>query len=274
MLAAHGSVTTECANKPLFDLADAIKQHEIFQQVTPAFLYGQPMIKNVLDGLPVGDVVVVPVMTSEGYYTQRVFPKLLAENQSLDQHRLFLAPALGVHPDIPDMVAQRMAIMMLTLKMSPAQTTVVFIGHGTTKHPRSGRATMDLAAQVQRIAGEVGCAKTKFRVAFLDQPPLAETVCGRIRTPHTLIMPFLVSRGPHTTVDVPEAFGLPSGPQIEYPLVENRGGRKCVCDLPIGIYPEMADLCLEMATDQMMNGKQVDLRQATESSEAPGGAVA
>ena len=82
ILAAHGSVTTPCANQPLHDLADRVQASGIFSTVTPAFLYGDPEISNVLDRLPPGgDVVVVPVMTSEGYYSQRVFPRKLAGEQ-------------------------------------------------------------------------------------------------------------------------------------------------------------------------------------------------
>ncbi|MDA8564255.1 hypothetical protein N9L06_07380 [Mariniblastus sp.] len=266
ILAAHGSVTTPCANKPLYDLAARAEASGIFSNVTPAFLYGDPQISNVLDRLPPGgDVVVVPVMTSEGYYSQRVFPKKLAENKSLDQHRLFISTALGMHPKVPGMVANRIEKMLGLLPAQPNDFTVVFIGHGTTRHPKSGRATMELAAAVQGRLSLEADQRPVIRVAFLDQPPTASIAAARVKTPHTLVVPYLVSRGPHTTVDVPEAFGLPSGPTIKYPLVEtfvdevSQEERLCICDTPIGMYAGMSELVLELATDQMMSGKPVDL---------------
>jgi sirohydrochlorin cobaltochelatase len=268
VLAAHGSVTTPCANQPLYDLASRAEASGIFSNVTPAFLYGDPQISDVLDRLPSGgDVVVVPVMTSEGYYSQRVFPKKLAENNSLDQHRLFISTALGMHPKVPDMVADRIEKMLGLLPAEPNDFTVVFIGHGTTRNKKSGRATMDLAAAVQGRLSPDTEQRPVIRVAFLDQPPTASVAAARVKTAHTLVVPYLVSRGPHTTVDVPEAFGLPSGPTIKYPLVEtfidegSQAERLCICDTPVGMYAGMSELVLELATDQMMSGKPVDLSE-------------
>jgi len=229
-------------------------------------LYGDPEISNVLDRLPPGgDVIVVPVMTSEGYYSRRVFPKKLAANKSLGQHRVFISTALGMHPKVPAMVAQRIEKTLSLLPAAPDEFTVVFIGHGTTRHPKSGRATMELAAAVQGELSSSAEERPTIRVAFLDQPPTAKIAAARVKTPHTLIVPYLVSRGPHTTVDVPEAFGLPTGPTIKYPLVEtftdevSGTERLCICDTPIGMYSGMSELVLELATDQMMSGKAIDL---------------
>ena len=266
VLAAHGSVTTPCANKPLYDLAARAEASGIFSNVTPAFLYGDPQISNVLDRLPSGgDVVVVPVMTSEGYYSQRVFPKKLAENKSLKQHRVFISTALGMHPKVPGMVAHRIEKMLGLLPAEPNEFTVVFVGHGTTRHPKSGRATMELAAAVQGRLSPQADQRPAIRVAFLDQPPTASVAAAKVKTPHTLIVPYLVSRGPHATVDVPQAFGLSNGPAIEYPLVEtfhdevSGTERLCICDTPVGMYAGMSELVLELATDQMMSGKPVNL---------------
>ena len=266
ILAAHGSVTTPCANQPLHDLADRVQASGIFSNVTPAFLYGDPEISNVLDRLPPGgDVIVVPVMTSEGYYSQRVFPRKLAENKSLDQHRVFMSTALGMHPQVPGLVAARIEKVLSLVPAQPNDFTIVFVGHGTTRHPKSGRATMDLAAAVQAKLSPQAEQRPVIRVAFLDQPPTAVIAAARVKTTHTLVVPYLVSRGPHTTVDVPEAFGLPSGPTIKYPLVESVHDevlgveRLCICDTPVGMYAGMSELVLELATDQMMSGKPVDL---------------
>ncbi len=234
--------------------------------MTPAFLYGAPQISNVLDQLPPGgDVIVVPVMTSEGYYSQKVFPQKLAENKSLEQHRVFIASALGMHPRVPQLVAERIRKTLDLLPIAARDLTVVFVGHGTTRHPNSGRATMDLAAATQNRLSPDAEQRPAIRVAFLDQPPTAANAAERVKTPNTMVIPYLVSRGPHTTVDVPEAFRLPSGPSIKYPLIETfqdeSTGEDCfrICDTPVGMYASMSELVLELATDQMMSGTPVDL---------------
>ena len=71
-LAAHGSLAYPNANRSLFELADQVANSGLFSQVTPAFLNGQPQASEVFGLLPDGDVVVVPVMTSDGYYTKNV----------------------------------------------------------------------------------------------------------------------------------------------------------------------------------------------------------
>jgi sirohydrochlorin ferrochelatase len=75
-----------------------------------------------------------------------------------------------------------------------------------------------------------------------------------------LIVPFLVSRGPHTTVDIPSAFGLPSGPDVKFPNESvDSEGNVCVCDLPMGMYPQIADLCVELAIAEIEHGVPVTL---------------
>jgi sirohydrochlorin ferrochelatase len=98
-----------------------------------------------------------------------------------------------------------------------------------------------------------------MKVAFIDQEPAIDTVVQQITTPHRLVVPFLISRGPHATVDVPQAVGLPTGPEIEFPIVGNTDNHITICDLPVGMYSEISDVCLELATDQLMGGVPVEL---------------
>ena len=73
----------------------------------------------------------------------------------------------------------------------------------------------------------------------------------------------MISRGPHTTVDIPEAFGLEAGPQVQFPnrkqWSDGTGHRICICDIPVGMYPEVADLCVELAMNELEHGTPVEL---------------
>ena len=133
-------------------------------------------------------------------------------------------------------------------------TTIVLIGHGTSRHPDSGASTNHLAAQIREQVPDLS-----IEVAFLDQQPTISELTKKIQTPQRLVVPFLISRGPHATVDVPGAFGLPTGPDIEFPIVDNSNDRITICDLPVGMYSEISDVCLELATDQLMGGAPVEL---------------
>jgi hypothetical protein len=63
---------------------------------------------------------------------------------------------------------------------------------------------------------------------------------------------------------VPEAFGLPSGPDVHFPIeskVTTRSGatRITVCEEPLAYYPEMADICIEFAVDAIANEHRLQL---------------
>jgi sirohydrochlorin cobaltochelatase len=261
VLGAHGSLAAPDSNQPLYDLAETISAKGIFSKVTPAFLNGTPLMTDFLEQLPTGevsDVVIVPAMTSVGYYLQSVIPKRLAENPEHANYQIFIAPVVGMHAKIADLVTARIADTMTGDGMTADDTTVVLVGHGTRRNANSSKSTYALLDQLKQRRPDL-----KFDIAFLDQDPEADAVAEEIDTPNTVVIPFLISRGPHTTVDIPEAFGLESGPQVQFPnrkqWSDNSGKRICVCDTPIGMYPEIADLCVELAMAELEHGTPIEL---------------
>ncbi len=260
ILAAHGSLAHATSNQPLFDLADRISKRYPFPRVTPAFLNGEPNATNVLANVPEGPVVVVPVMTSHGYYLQNVLPAKLAENPEFDQYAIRVTPALGLHPRVGPLVVSRISRVFADYALSTGDTAIVLVGHGTKRNPRSAESTYALASEIRRLL-----ANLDLHVAFLDQDPNLESLAPNLNATNVLIIPFLISRGPHTTVDVPGAFGLPTGPEIEFPLVQQNPEGRVICDLPVGMYPEMAELCIELAT---ATAKLNEIRQTPQRIEA------
>jgi sirohydrochlorin cobaltochelatase len=258
VLGAHGSLAASDSNQPLYDLADTISDKEIFTAVTPAFLNGDPLMTDFLQQLPRGDVVIVPAMTSVGYYLQSVIPKRIAENPEHADYRIFISPVVGMHQKIATLVTARIERTMAGDGMTADDTTVVLVGHGTRRNANSCKSTYALLDQLKGQQPDL-----KFEIAFLDQDPQAEAVAQKIDTPHTVIIPFLISRGPHTTVDIPEAFGLDAGPQVQFPnrkqWSDDSGDRICICDTPIGMYPEIADLCVELAMAELEHGTPIEL---------------
>ena len=258
VLGAHGSLAAPDSNQPLYDLATSISDKEVFTAVTPAFLNGDPLMTDFLQHLPKGDVVIVPAMTSVGYYLQSVIPKRIAENPDHADYRIFISPVVGMHQKIAQLVAARIEHTMAGDGMAADDTTIVLVGHGTRRNANSCKSTYALLDQLKQQRPDL-----KFEIAFLDQDPEAEAVAQKTHTPHTVIIPFLISRGPHTTVDIPEAFGLEAGPQVQFPnrkqWSDDSGDRICICDTPIGMYPEIADLCVELAMAELEQGTPIEL---------------
>jgi sirohydrochlorin cobaltochelatase len=252
ILAAHGSTATLESNEPLFELAGQLFDSGIFSKVTPAFLMGEPQLNSVFAELPPGDVVIIPVMTSDGYYLRQVIPGRIAQNSSLDLFRIFMSPPLGTHPDLAPLVVDRIETLFELLGLQAENTAILIIGHGTRRSPESARSTEQLASRVRDSFSGL-----EILTAYIDQDPTIETAIGQTNKPNLLAIPFLISRGPHATVDVPEALGLPGGPDVEFPLVDLLGQGLMICDLPVGMYPEVAELCIGLAADQLMLGKPV-----------------
>lgn len=266
ILAGHGSMAAPDSNKPLFDLAERIKKLDKqsslgnFEIVTPAFLNGQPEMTTVLDDvdrgrkIPIGDVVIVPIMTSQGYYLRKL-PGKFAENLTINDYRVFMSPVLGIHPSIASRFAEKITGLVSKFALVPNQTTVVIIGHGTRRNATSGQSTFDLTNRLKQILEATGL---KFSTGFLDQDPTAELAASQIDTPNTLVIPFLVSRGPHTTDDVPTAFGLPTGPDLKFPVVMQTQQGVCIYGAPLATYPGIDHLCLEIAIETLATGEPIN----------------
>lgn len=269
VLGAHGSMAAADSNRPLFDLAAAIAIKDIFATVTPAFLNGLPEMTDVMRLLPpaneVEKIVIVPAMTSVGYYLQSVIPKRLAQNGGHDDYSIFISPVVGMHEKIANLMTARVEKMIAANGLPVDDTTIVLIGHGTRRNANSSKSTYALLEQLKDLRPELN-----YEVAFLDQDPEADAVAAAITTRHKLLLPFLISRGPHTTVDIPVAFGLPSGPEVVFPnALTTDDGKVCVCDSPMGMYPEIADLCVELAIAELEQGTPVTLPALTPTELEP-----
>lgn len=258
ILAAHGSEAASDSNAPVVDLANQIASREIFANVTPAFLLGQPNMSNVLEQASTKKVVVVPLMTSAGYYLGSVIPKRLAENTNSHDTDWHISSVAGMHPRIAELMVGRISLRLSENEIAESETTIVLIGHGTRRNRNSAKSTFALFEKLK-----LAFPNARNRVAFLDQDPEAPLVAASIVEGHTIVVPFLVSRGPHTTVDVPEAFGLPSGPEVQFPIVSessSRSGiRKTIVEQPLAYYDEMADICVELAVGAIENEQRLSL---------------
>ena len=245
ILAAHGSEASPRSNQPLHDLAAALTEMGLFDHVTPAFLMGQPLMTEVLESLPPGEAIVIPVMTSDGYYLKKL-PEKFEANANYDQFSLSIGPVVGLHPAIANTVSARLAGHLAEHQLTAADTTVVVVGHGTRRNTTSGATTFALADSLRNDHPGF-----EIKAAFLDQDPEIGLVAESIETPNIVVLPFLVSLGPHMTEDTPAAFGLPTGHDLEFPLIGERtfAGQTgiCLCDSPLAAHEQLPAVVAQMA---------------------------
>jgi len=242
ILAAHGSRVDPTINAQLDEYATRIDRLGLFDLVAKAFHRGEPTFAAVLDQLDADEITVVPVMTSDGYYCDVVLPRELARNRRFARVRLRQTPPVGVHPAAIALVERRTRRLILDYKLEAEDVCVAVVGHGTPRHPRSRLATVRLAESLQRV--ELG---GQVLYAFLEEEPSVQSIVDRAETSAIVVIPFLISGGPHATVDIPARLGLTITPGAAPPFYGRVGDRFIVCDAAIGTHPEIVDVIVDLA---------------------------
>jgi len=228
VLAAHGSRRDLEANAVVRRLAEAVRQRRLFDEVAVAFHQGEPGFDRVLDELASDQVTVVPIMTSEGHYSETVLPEALARNARYSTVRLRQTPPLGTHPSVASLVARRVTELLAAHAMSRPGTALLVVGHGTRRHPGSRGATELLADTLRRrrVGGAV-------LAAFLDDDPSVAQALAAIALSDVVVVPFLIG-GSHVADDLPR-------------LVGDAGGRRVVIDAPVGGYAGLVEVVVDLA---------------------------
>ncbi len=273
ILAAHGSRHQPAVNHWISQLADEVGHELGFEEAVATFHQGTPGYANILDMIQSKTAIIVPLMSSEGYYCNRVLPEQLAKNKRFNQVDLLITLPIGVHKDLPSLVCHRVKQLWLDHELEPSQTTIALVGHGSARAPHSRLATERLADSVRREAGF-----DHVMVAFLDEQPSVESIIDRSPTNAIVVIPFLIGVGPHAAFDIPLRLGLkttatPSADRLDIPLDSARAkahssgtievtdvlsscdfpitgqidGTTLVCDGPIGTYPGIAGLVVDLA---------------------------
>lgn len=259
ILAAHGSRHEPTANALLREWAAMIAARGGFDKVLAAFHQGEPTFAMVLDHTSADDIIVVPVMTSEGYYCNEFLPAELAKNRRHAAIRLVITPPIGVHADIPEMVEVRGLELAGRFGIDPCKSAVALIGHGTRRNPNSRMATQRLAEALRKRGrfAEVGAF-------FLDEPPAVEEALLQLTRANILVLPFLISGGPHAVQDIPARLGLIAPHSGALPIAGEAHGCRLICDAPIGTDPRLLDIILDLANEKRssMGGRAASSRES------------
>ncbi len=229
VLAAHGSRRDPSANANVRRLAESLRGRRIFDEVAAAFHQGEPGFDGVLDELRADEVTIVPVLTSAGHYCDVVLPEALARNRRHAGLRLRLTPPVGTHAGIAPLVARRVTELLRENMLGREAVSLALVGHGTPRHPESRASTVQLAETLRRrrVAGEV-------LAGFLDDEPTIEEILGRAAAATIVVVPFLIGGGTHALDDLPRLAGT-------------KPGRRILIDRPVGEYPGLDEIILDLA---------------------------
>ena len=209
VLAAHGAGDGSAANRRVLDHARALENTFDGIRARAAFHVGYPSHRAALRAATRPHRVVVPMLTSDGYY----MAKLRREVDELDARggtTRLLAP-IGRHRLIAESIAVRVAEESRALDAAATNCHVLVIGHGTLRTSNSGRATEQVAASVSQATGMAAS------IAFLDaDPSIEDAMQGIPAWQAVIVVPFLYGGGDHATRDVTDRVARGQGARSEH----------------------------------------------------------
>lgn len=240
ILAGHGSHVSPNTAGVVWQMVDRLRRRGIADEITACFWKEQPHFHQVLHSVTSETVVIVPVFTAKGFYTQQVIPVemgLSGEVTQRGKRTIYYTPTLGEHPDIDDVVKSIVRDSLHEANLSKKDTAVAILGHGTKRSSSTRETTQRQTENIREldIVAEVVDA-------YLDDDPNIPSIYTRTSAPNIIAVPFFLAQGSHTTIDVPGALGIEYG---TYPADVN--GRNVYYTPPLGTHPRLDDIVLDLA---------------------------
>jgi sirohydrochlorin cobaltochelatase len=230
LLVGHGSARSRAPATALARHASTLRGTGLFADVASATLHGKPKPDSTLARMTGDEVHVVPLFMSDGYFANAAIPPALSLDRR-DRTRLFhLHPPLGIYPGLTRLIVQRALERAAVEKIAPNETTLLLIGHGSSKDSASRRATEGHAARVRLFA-----SFHDVRTAYLEEAPFLDDVLATLSGP-TIICGLFVAAGRHAGYDVPRTIRRRGMPNVHY-----LGA--------IGTDPAIPNLVLEIVTE-------------------------
>ncbi len=207
LIVAHGERGGAGDNRALTRLAAQIADQGGFGSVGAAVLRGSPSIEQALGPVRGRRVEVYPLFMSDGYYVREALPARLRPSGRICRfHRPF-----GLEPGLAALIARQAAAALQARDWAPSQSTLLLVGHGSSKNGDSRDATEWQAARL-RALGHFA----EVRTAYLENAPFLPEVLAALPLAPCSVVGFFSGEGQHAGVDVPRAVGAPGREGIIY----------------------------------------------------------
>ncbi len=261
VLAAHGSIVQPQVNERVCKIAKRLESGGTFDCVVAAFHQGEPQFSDVLDQLPRGRTIVIPYMTSAGYYCDEVLPRELRKNRAFDAGAVQITKPVGAHPKLCAFMIKRARELIQSYELNQSQMAILLVGHGTSRHAASRNTTIELADKLQSEF-----ANSRTIAAFIDEEPSLESVFESVSNLDCIVLPFFMSAGPHTSNDLPHALEFEEKLN-DKPLYRRDESRQVILDLPVGLNDGIVDIVIDLATSNLhVPTKEKTIRLGTRGS--------
>ncbi|HPF40995.1 MAG TPA: ferrochelatase [Phycisphaerae bacterium] len=251
LLAAHGSGDDSASNAFVHALTARLSNDLAPTPVLCAFRKGRPSFAEAIASVTGDSVIVIPVMTSEGYFSTRVLPAAIAESPRAASLRVTMTAPLGLHPAFVEITESLLAGAVAQFAPPIANTTFLVVGHGTPRHADSRSRTVEV---VEAIAARRD--DWDIRPAFIDEPPYVRDVVATLASRHVIATPFLIGGGHHATIDIPEQLGALREDNVgAAPFANIAGGVMRICTEAVGMHTSIPDLAREIALAELTESK-------------------
>lgn len=239
VVVGHGSTRNADSSRPTRRIVDDLSARGVFREVVSGFWLETPALRDAIQLTTAAEVFVVPNFISEGYFTRTVIPREMGLTGRLtkrDGRTIKYCSPTGSHPGMTNLLRQRAAAFA---EAPPAATSLVIVGHGTPRDPRSAEA-------IHRQVGLLRAAGAYAEVfpAFMEEAPRIADWATFCTQPHVVIVPFFIADGLHTVDDIPGQIGLPPARDSMGSHAELRG-RRVYYSGAVGTDPAMAEIVLD-----------------------------
>lgn len=234
ILLGHGSSIDRRSAEPVYRAAERCREH--FASVRVAFWKEQPSIADALGEIDADAVIVVPYFMANGWFVMEALPTAIGLEhwpelpcETALGKRVAYTQAVGSHPSVHGTVE---ALVRGAIGERPAQDiAVAIVGHGTTRSTTSRFSAIE--------AGDALRATNQFseviNVFLDDEPGVAEVF--QTWSSDVVVVPFMVSDGPHVRVDLVQALGLETVP--DFGQVVSAGDKTLTITEPVGASREL-----------------------------------
>ncbi|VVM05193.1 sirohydrochlorin cobaltochelatase [Methylacidimicrobium cyclopophantes] len=224
ILAGHGSMFSPESALPIYRHAASLRACGAFAAVYECFWKEEPSYRNILHVVEEACVYLVPDFLSHGYFTREIVPRefgLVGPVTRRGSCEIRYCEPPGRHPRMAEAIAEQAA---KTLGEIPScGVALLLVGHGTDRNENSAQTAWEQAERIRASGRFAECS-----VAFLEQEPSVARWRELIASRDLAVVPFFLSEGKHSYVDIPRMMGLarqPRDPDFRNPQTTEKGRR-------------------------------------------------
>lgn len=235
LLAAHGSHLHADSSEPAHAHARRLRESGRYAEVRVAFWKEEPSLARALDGFEAGDVTVVPVFMSNGYFVRQVVPRemrLTGPVTHVDGRVVRYTRALGDHPALARVVVER-----AREAGGSTDDALAVLGHGTRRDLGSAENILRQAEFVRQLG-----AFRETVAVFMDQDPNMREVFSLVSARRIVMVPHFISDGWHVGETIPDDM------QIDHETVR-ADGRALLFAGAVGTHPLVSEVIAEMVAE-------------------------